>query len=131
MNPIDEIKKCIKCLSDPSEADKHVTALETLRDWCEDINFAIDFHKINQYELLFTLLKHEKAQIRALTFDLIGTLAQNNTYCQETLLASKIMPLVLQALDKDVDEVKIKALFAISCKYSGNLKGFYFNRSQV
>lgn len=121
VNPVEEIKKCINYLSEPQDESKQIEALETLRDWCEDMNFAIDFHKINHYELIFKLLNHEKAQIRALTCDLIATLAQNNPYCQETLLASKILPIVLQKLDKDTDEVKIKALYAVSCKKSNLL----------
>jgi hypothetical protein len=41
INPIDEMKKCIVCLYDESEdEDRRLEALETLRDWCEDINFA-------------------------------------------------------------------------------------------
>ncbi len=36
------MKKCIRCLYDDNEEfDRQLEALETLRDWCEDINFAI------------------------------------------------------------------------------------------
>ncbi len=41
INPVDEIKKCIKCLLEEKDLDRNLEALETLRDWCEDINFAI------------------------------------------------------------------------------------------
>lgn len=41
INPVEEMKKCIKCLNDPAQEENHLTALETLRDWCEDMNFAI------------------------------------------------------------------------------------------
>lgn len=104
-------------LKDENEPmDRRLEAIQTLRDWCEDINFAIDFHKLNGYSLLPSLLNNENAELRALTCDLIGTCAQNNPYCQETLLASKFLPLLLQKLDKDPnDETKIKALYAISC----------------
>lgn len=40
INPVDEMKKCIKVLEE-GELDKQIEALETLKDWCEDINFAI------------------------------------------------------------------------------------------
>ena len=41
MNPTDEMKKCIVCLNNENEGeDRKLEALETLRDWCEDINFA-------------------------------------------------------------------------------------------
>jgi hypothetical protein len=41
INPIDELKKCIKCISDEGDLNRQLEALETLKDWCEDINFAI------------------------------------------------------------------------------------------
>ena len=41
INPIDEIKKCIKSITDDQDLDRQIEALETLKDWCEDINFAI------------------------------------------------------------------------------------------
>lgn len=117
INPLDEIRKCMNVLKDDKEElSRQTEALQTLRDWCEDINFAMDFHKLNGYDLLPSLMNHENAEIRALVCDLIGTCAQNNPYCQETLLNAKFLPLLLQKLDKDVcDEVKIKALYAISC----------------
>ena len=123
INPIDEMKKCLSYLeadkNNEQEKEKNLEkrreALETLKDWCEDINFAIDFHKLNGYKLLPDLLNDQNADIRALACELIGTCAQNNPYCQETLLSSKILPLMFFKLDKDVDDVKIKALFAISC----------------
>lgn len=114
INPIEEMKKCMKIISEEKDLKLQLAALETLKDWCEDINFAIDFHKINGYSLLSTLLNHESSDIRALACDLIGTCAQNNTYCQETLLASKMLPILLYKLDKDVNDVKIKAMFGIS-----------------
>lgn len=116
INPIDEMKKCIKVIVEDEETPRIVEALETLKDWCEDINFAIDFHKLNGYSLLPGLLNNASSEVRALTCELIGTLAQNNPYCQESLIESKILPLMLFKLDKDAsDEVKIKAMFAISC----------------
>lgn len=117
INPIDEMKKCMKVLSEETDTSRHIEALETLKDWCEDLNFAIDFQKLNGYSLLANILNNENETIRSLACDLVGTCAQNNPHCQETLLDFKILPLMLYKLDKDVDDVKIKALFAISCNY--------------
>ena len=111
------MKKCMKVLSEETDTSRHIEALETLKDWCEDLNFAIDFQKLNGYSLLANILNNENETIRSLSCDLVGTCAQNNPHCQETLLDFKILPLMLYKLDKDVDDVKIKALFAISCKY--------------
>jgi len=116
INPIDEVKKCMKVLSDEKEnLDRKLEALDTLKEWCEDLNFAIDFEKLNGYSSIVSLLDHESSEVRALCCDIVGTCAQNNPYCQKSLLEFKILPLMFKKLDKDVAEVKIKALFAISC----------------
>ena len=60
INPIDEMKKCIDCLYNENESEERkLEALETLRDWCEDINFSIgkeflfenNIKIINEYDL--------------------------------------------------------------------------------
>ena len=61
-------------------------------------------------------MEHENHEIRALTCDLMGACAQNNEYCQETIISTKILPLMLKTLKNDTEnDVKIKALYAISC----------------
>ncbi len=118
VNPIDEMKKCIKVLYDETETqERQLEALETLRDWCEDMNFAIDLHKIDQYKLLPIILNNKENEFRAIACDLIATLAQNNEYCQKTLVEHHILPLLFDKLENDTAEnVRIKALYAISCK---------------
>ncbi len=41
IDPIAEMSKCIKCLKEEDDIDRQLEALGTLRDWCEDMNFAI------------------------------------------------------------------------------------------
>lgn len=116
INPVEEMNKCLKCLKEETDINRQLEALETLRDWCEDMNFAIDLHKINGYDMIRVLLKHDNHKIRALTCDLVGVCAQNNEYSQETFISEKILPLMLKTLENDKEnDVKIKALFAISC----------------
>lgn len=117
VNPNEEMKKCIDCLKNQNETEeRRLEALETLRDWCEDINFSIDYHKMNGYGLLFDLMNDKNEEVRALACDFVGTLAQNNEYCQESLLRMEIMKPLLEKLCNDDDKnVKIKALYAISC----------------
>ena len=121
INPIDEMKKCMRVVEqgddvDEETAERQVEALETLKDWCEDMNFAIDFHKLGGYPLVVKTLESSRVRMRTLACDMLATCAQNNPYCQETMLAARILPLMFDKLDKDVDDVKIKALYAISCK---------------
>jgi hypothetical protein len=41
INPLDEMKKCINCLEDSTQPrELHLESIQTLIDWCEDINLA-------------------------------------------------------------------------------------------
>lgn len=71
---------------------------------------------MDDYKLLPILLNHKDDEIRTLACDFIATLAQNNEYCQQTLIKSNILELLFKKLENDkVDSVKIKALYAVSC----------------
>ena len=71
---------------------------------------------MDQYKLLPTLLNNNNDEFRALGCDFIATLAQNNEYCQKTLVDFDILPLIFNKLENDnSDGVRIKALYAISC----------------
>jgi len=120
INPVDEIKKCIEVLENKGKDNdlcRQQEAIGTLIEWCEDMNFAIDFHKIKGYQLLPQLLSHENGEMRAQGLTLVGTCAQNNPYCQKTLLAEDgLLEMMLKRLSEDdVEDVKIKALYAVSC----------------
>jgi len=41
INPVDEMKKCMTVLREENDTPRQLEALETLKDWCEDLNFAI------------------------------------------------------------------------------------------
>lgn len=77
-----------------------------------------DFYKIGGYPVLSKILPHKSAEIRWKTLELIAVLVQNHTYCQEMALKENLLPKMLTILDTDDDStVKIKALYAVSCKY--------------
>ena len=82
------------------------------------MNFS-DFHKVGGFQILPTLLRSEYDGLRWRTADLVGTLVQNNPYCQEEMLKINLLPLLLEHLDDptETNEVRIKCLYAISCEY--------------
>jgi len=50
--------------------------------------------------------------------DLLAVCVQNNPYCQKAAMEMNILPKLITLLESDPsDQVKIKALYAISCKY--------------
>lgn len=80
-------------------------------------NFYADFHKIGGFDLFPRLLSDEEAEIRWQTLELVACLVQNNPYCQNAVLQYKMLPVLLEILDKDDNStVKTKALYAVSCR---------------
>lgn len=117
VSPVEEMKKAIGILDNPeSDTEESTEALQTLIDWCEHIDFAIDFHKIGGFKILTKCLQSSEAEIRWLSLELVAALSQNNPYCQTAVLQLGIFPDILVLLDTDPDPtVKTKALYAVSC----------------
>ncbi|XP_067654986.1 hsp70-binding protein 1-like [Haliotis asinina] len=120
MSPVERMQICIGVVrmekDDDDGVEKKITALEEIIEWAEQIDFAIDFHKIGGFQILPVLLNSDVPDLRWTCLDLIGTLTQNNPYCQAAVLEANLLPILLQLLDTDVNTtVRTKALYAISC----------------
>jgi len=85
---------------------------------CKFVCIISDFHKIGGFHILPLLLSSRHAELRWRTADLIATLTQNNPYCQNAVLEVNLLPLLLKLLDDALEDeqVRIKALYAVSCK---------------
>ncbi len=71
---------------------------------------------MDSYKLIPKLIENNNDDFRALSFDFIATLAQNNEYCQKTLIDFKVLPLIFNKIENDKsDNVRVKALYAVSC----------------
>ncbi|ESO97507.1 hypothetical protein LOTGIDRAFT_181506 [Lottia gigantea] len=119
-DPVQRMKACIHVIknTDDSEdgVDTKLSALEEILDWCGQIDFAIDFHKIGGFEILPQLLNHEESELRWNCLEVIAEIVQNNPYCQKAVLEHGLMPVLLKMLDTDSNNtVKTKALYALSC----------------
>ncbi|XP_069134050.1 hsp70-binding protein 1-like [Argopecten irradians] len=122
-NPITRMKDGLVKLNEADEdnenenlVDEKIAVLEELLEWCENIDLAIDFHKIGGYEVLAKQFDNSEAEIRWNSLELLGILVQNNPYCQEAALKHELLPLVLRIIDNDNNAtVRTKALYAISC----------------
>eukprot|EP00106_Octopus_bimaculoides_P021688 XP_014789130.1 PREDICTED: hsp70-binding protein 1-like [Octopus bimaculoides] len=118
-SPVRRMKECIRILKSPNsenEDDDKEAALEELLEWCEYIDFAIDFFKIGGFEILPSLLHDPNSELRWRTLDLIAALVQNNPFCQKAVLDSELLNTMMDVLDNDsTTSVRIKALHAISC----------------
>ena len=77
-----------------------------------------DLHKIGGFDLFPTLLQDNEEDVRASACSLIATVVQNNLQCQTEALNLGLLSQLLDLLDKDDKmAVKVKALYAVSCKY--------------
>ena len=76
-----------------------------------------DLHKIGGFDLFPTLLQDSEEDVRANACSVIATVVQNNPYCQTEALKLGLLSQLLNLLDKDDSiKVKVKALYAVSCK---------------
>ncbi|XP_040181660.1 hsp70-binding protein 1 [Rana temporaria] len=121
VDEVQHMKECLKELntdtSDEEGYDRKENALEFLADLCENLDNASDFCKLGGMELLLNrYLSCPEAELRWRAADLVGTCSQNVPFVQECALCLGAMSKLLQLLDLDSSEqVRIKALFAISC----------------
>ncbi|KAL4236877.1 Hsp70-binding protein 1 [Mactra antiquata] len=117
VSPVEEMKKCIEKIKDDKiDDDDKIEALETLTEWCEHIDFAIDFHKIGGFVIFPLSFNSDDAEIRWQCLEVIASLVQMNPYCQAAVLQEGLLPVMLKILDTDNDPtVKTKALYALSC----------------
>lgn len=122
-NVMEELRKAIKILSDvvdlrsEDDTSQHESALERIADYVDNIDTANDFYKIGGFSIFSPCLNSPHSSIRWRAADVIAELAQNNPFCQERFLETALFPVLLNMIDTDPAEaVRIKALYAVSCK---------------
>lgn len=123
VNVIEELQKAIKVLSNvvdlrsDDDTSEQENALERIADLVDNIDIANDFYKIGGFSIFGPCLNSSHSSIRWRTAEVIAELAQNNPFCQERCLETGLFPILLNMIDTDPsDTVRIKALYAVSCK---------------
>lgn len=79
-----------------------------------------DFTKLGGFSIVGPFLKSENSDIVRMAAEVIGVATQNHPRCQETVLADEnILSSLFDILKSPErhDNVKLKAVFAISCMY--------------
>ncbi|KAK7074818.1 Hsp70-binding protein 1 [Halocaridina rubra] len=103
------------------EVTEQEDAIDLLSEHVEDLNYAADLQKLGGFPSLVRCLVSPHVSLRIGAANLIGEVCQNNTYCQENMLALNPLPALLQMLDSDDShQARIKALFALSCMVRGH-----------
>ncbi|GLH13986.1 Uncharacterized protein GBIM_18445 [Gryllus bimaculatus] len=126
---VEELLKAIEVLKeagtlelqdDPTNCEN---ALETISDYVDNMDTANDFHKIGGFCIFRPCLGSAHSSLRWRAAEIIAELTQNNPYCQERILEAQLLPVLSSLVDNDPNEqVKVKALYAISCLVRENKK---------
>lgn len=121
-----DIKRMLKYLQilekphDTNNADDDLAekedAFEELSMIVENLDNANDFHKIGGFQVMMKCLSGEHSSLRWRAADIMAVCVQNNPYCQKAAMEMNILPTLTSLLETDqLDQVRIKALYAISC----------------
>lgn len=121
-DPIKVLLEHIQILLDHTWVEEdHETALDNIKEYCEDLDLANDFNKIGGAHLIHKLLTQQYGSgVRWRAADLVGTLAQNNPTAQAELQST--LSCLLGYMDKPTESelVRVKCLYAISCLVRSN-----------
>lgn len=98
--------------------DEKLEALERIFTYVDDIDTAIDFCKIGGTFVLIPCLNSQNTEIQSQTALLVAEIAQNNPYCQNVLIETDLLPVLLRLLsEKETAECSLRA---ISCLIRNN-----------
>lgn len=108
---------CSEAVTMPGEdITEQEAALQVIEEYVEDLNYAIDLHKMGGFPVIISCLESPHASLRAGAASLIGSICQNMEYCQTQMLKLNILSKLIHMLEYDqMDKCKVKALYAISC----------------
>ncbi|XP_072047465.1 hsp70-binding protein 1-like [Amphiura filiformis] len=97
--------------------EKKTEALEYLFDLVQGIDNAKDFLKVGGGDILQLCFSDPSSEVRWRTLDLLAALSQNHPSNQAEFHSMGLIKRLLEVLDSssEVDMVRIKALYALSC----------------
>lgn len=111
--------------SETATEEMKVNAMDTILNYIDDIDTAIDFCKIGGLFILLPCLCSPYSSIRKKSAMLVAELAQNNPFCQKQLLEADVLSKLMNLLTEN--DTAIDGIRAISClvrSYEPCLKAF-------
>ncbi|KAM7357834.1 hsp70-binding protein 1 isoform 2-T3 [Cochliomyia hominivorax] len=115
VNVVQEFLKAIRILQDGSTSDEEkCDALDIIRDYIDNIDFANSFVKIEGADILINCAKHSSKLVCQSALSIIAEMSQNNPFCQQYFQKYNIVELLLQYLTNDDQELIAIALYSLS-----------------
>lgn len=108
--------------SNNTSVNEKIDAFDDILNYVDDIDTAIDFCKIGGASVLLTSLESLHAEICSKSADVIAEIAQNNPFCQKTLIEMGVLPKLLNLLN--LVETLPTSLRAISSVVRNNESSF-------
>jgi len=106
------------------DPEQYSDIFENLLDHVDSIDVANDFAKLGGVKVMKSCLDSCHSTIRCHAANLLAELAQNNPQCQTAIKNEHLLKYLLELLDGDDDSnLRIKALYAISCYLRNNSDG--------
>ncbi|XP_045469373.1 hsp70-binding protein 1 [Harmonia axyridis] len=118
-----EILMKVETLKDGDDVSNYLDAFETIMEYIDNIDIANDFHKIGGFVILKPCLNCKNDKIRSAVCGLIAELCQNNPYCQKIIIDHEFVPILVNILNKDEDQVGVKCIYALSAIVRNNEEG--------
>lgn len=118
INVIEQLQNAAKIIgSECSSEEEKIHALDTIMNYIDDIDTAMDFCKIGGLFVLLPCLNSPYSEIRNKSALLLAELSQNNPYCQKELLELEVLPKLMNLLSED--DTVVAGLRSISCLVRG------------
>ncbi|XP_075158396.1 uncharacterized protein LOC142231646 [Haematobia irritans] len=111
----EELIKALHILEDSATSkDDKVEALNVIRDYIDNLDFANNFVKIGGSSVLIRCIKDDDQVVRTNAINVLAELSQNNPFCQQHFVDTKIMELLVPYLKETNDQVVASTLYALS-----------------
>ncbi|KAH6937269.1 hypothetical protein HPB50_026237 [Hyalomma asiaticum] len=124
VNPYDEMRRSLQnireCLHESRNIGRVLVAcIANVQQYIDVVDYAKDFERMGGFQVFPDLLDYPSCLVRVATCALIAELVQNNPHCQRAAFLSARR--LLRLLDSETDdEVRCKALYALSCMVRQN-----------
>ncbi|KAJ8712905.1 hypothetical protein PYW08_008209 [Mythimna loreyi] len=99
--------------------DEVKNSFTILLDHVDDMDVANDFSKMGGFAMFPMCYSSQNEDLRARASSVLGTLCQNNPYCQERALSSGLLAVLLNLVRSERGTALAKCLYALSCMSRG------------
>lgn len=128
VNPYEDMRRSLQnireCLLESRNIGRVLVAcIANVQQYIDVVDYAKDFERMGGFQVFPDLLDYPSSLVRVEACALIAELVQNNPHCQRAALLSARR--LMRLLDSDADdEVRCKALYALSCMVRQNRDGY-------